>query len=780
MNPLSAAQILTAAGLSVIPIKADGTKAAACAWAAYQTRIADQDELKHLFAGMCGIAVIGGAVSGNLEILDIESDAPQNELVNLIDEHLPGLLATLPQVVTPTGGRHILYRCAEIAGNQKLAMSAASKVLIETRGEGGYVVTVTSPPECHPSGKPYTLANGSILKTPTITVEQREILLACCRSFNRLIREEASPAPHKPYSGAKRPGDDYNERGDALEVLLKHGWQVEGRRNGSAYLRRPGKGHGISASWGVVAPGKLYVFSSNAAPFEFERAVDGFGIFARLECGGNFEEATRKLRAMGYGEQPFARLEPRKPERWNDSVTDIEYPAVPPLQVANDSNVDLIYQTMSPTEDNVALVFQDRFQHELRYCQAWGRWLRWNEAKWEADHTLLAFHYCREISRKINQTKGAAAPAKASFARGVEAFARSSRVFATEASQWDSDYWLLNVPSGTVDLRAGEMRPHLKTDHITKCAAVNPADTPRPVFDRFMRDITLEDGGLVEYLQRALGACLSGAVQDNFLLFWYGDQGQNGKNTLSELLAFIIGDYADFIPTETLMATKTQQHLTFLASLRGLRVAVCSEVAEGAHWNEQRIKSLTGDAKISANYMRQDPFSFERTHKHIVLGNHRPMLRIVDPAIKSRLHIVPFRAHFDEETKDPQMGLKLRAEAPAILRWLIDGHMRWLEDGRILKKCSAVQAETDSYFAAQSTNEQWVEECCREGDGAEGQAKELYASFKNWKETRGEGVPSQTRWSEWASNRYSKRKSHGGMVYSGIEIRPRSVLEFRD
>ena len=456
-----------------------------------------------------------------------------------------------------------------------------------------------------------------------------------------------------------------------------------------------------------------------------------------------------------------------------------EAPLVHRLTPVNDETVELIYQTMNPTEDNVALVFQDRFKDELRYCQQWGRWLRWNESKWEADHTLLAFHYCREIARKVNQTKGASAPSKASFARGVEAFVRSSRVFATESSHWDQNYWLLNVPAGTVDLLTGELRPHVKSDHITKCAAVSPSDATRPVFDRFMRDITLEDGDLIEYLQRALGACLSGAVQDNFLLFWYGDQGQNGKNTLSELLAFIIGDYADFIPTETLMATKHAQHLTFLASLRGLRVAVCSEVSEGSYWNEQRIKSLTGDAKISANYMRQDPFSFDRTHKHIVLGNHRPMLRIVDPAIKSRLHIVPFRAHFDEDTKDPEMGMKLRTEAPAILQWLIDGHSRWLEDGRILKKCSAVQAETESYFAAQSTNEMWVEECCREGDGAEGQAKELYMSFKNWKEARGEGVPSQTRWSEWASNRYTKRKSHGVMVYSGIELKPQSVLDFK-
>jgi hypothetical protein len=60
-------------------------------------------------------------MSGFLEVIDIEAEAPQAELAALIDEHLPGLLPTLPQVRTPTGGRHIYYRCPMIGHSQKLA-----------------------------------------------------------------------------------------------------------------------------------------------------------------------------------------------------------------------------------------------------------------------------------------------------------------------------------------------------------------------------------------------------------------------------------------------------------------------------------------------------------------------------------------------------------------------------------------------------------------------------------------------------------------------------------
>jgi putative DNA primase/helicase len=174
--------------------------------------------------------------------------------------------------------------------------------------------------------------------------------------------------------------------------------------------------------------------------------------------------------------------------------------------------------------------------------------------------------------------------------------------------------------------------------------------------------------------------------------------------------------------------------------------------------------------------MRQDFFEFPRTHKHLVYGNHRPMLRIVDPGMQARLHIVPFKAYFPPDARDPDMRKKLEVEAPQILSWLIAGHERWLEDG-YLKKCSAVQAETDEYFLSQSTNEAWLSECCIEDEERASTAKELYTSYKNWKEGRGEGVMSQTRWGEWIGQRgYTKYMANGRVVYRGIGVKPESVL----
>ena len=263
-------------------------------------------------------------------------------------------------------------------------------------------------------------------------------------------------------------------------------------------------------------------------------------------------------------------------------------------------------------------------------------------------------------------------------------------------------------------------------------------------------------------------------------MFWFGP-GRNGKNTLGDLVGEILGDFAKQVPVQTLMADEHgSRHPTEIANLRGLRLAISSEIGEGEHWNEVRVKELTGDTTLSARLMRQDFFEFRRTHKHLVYGNHRPLLRIVDPAMAARLHIVPFDATFTAElgNLDPQMPQKLRAEAPAILAWLVEGHMKWREDGT-LKRCERVEHSTNEYLESQSTLDQWIDDRCVKlaDDGRSGRgwpkASDLYADFAAWKRDRGEHPLSQTRWGEWVERRF-RRVSADGKRYVGIHLRSRA------
>ena len=304
---LSIAQKCVQHKLSVIPVKADGSKAPDVReWEPYQQRIAKSQELTTWFGNgkKRGIALVLGKVSGNLEAIDFDDPSLIEEWCALVEECAPRPLATLPQIETPSGGLHVLYRCSVIQGNQKLARKKDTdgkiETLIETRGEGGYIITIGSPVECHKSGNPYVLKNGSLSRIPTITPEQREMLLSCARSFNSHFseRDHAEPRRHDKSSGL-RPGDDFNQRGDTRPLLEKHGWQLWRRGRLGEQWKRPDGTHGSAT---VFDDGSIFVFSTNACPFESEQYYSPFSIYTMLEHSGDYEAAAKALAAQGYGD----------------------------------------------------------------------------------------------------------------------------------------------------------------------------------------------------------------------------------------------------------------------------------------------------------------------------------------------------------------------------------------------------------------------------------------------------------------------------------------------
>src|SRR5262249_31663205 len=123
------ALLALASGISVIPIRSDGSKQPALgSWREYQERCASEREIERWFRmKKVGIAFVTGAVSGHLEALDFDDFATFEAWLNLVqqDPVLADLYHSLSWGYlesTPAGGRHLLYRCdAPIEGNQKLA-----------------------------------------------------------------------------------------------------------------------------------------------------------------------------------------------------------------------------------------------------------------------------------------------------------------------------------------------------------------------------------------------------------------------------------------------------------------------------------------------------------------------------------------------------------------------------------------------------------------------------------------------------------------------------------
>ncbi|HEX5270239.1 MAG TPA: bifunctional DNA primase/polymerase [Gemmataceae bacterium] len=321
-----------AAGISVIPVRLDGSKRPLGEWAVYQERLATDDELRQWFGREepYGIGTVCGRVSGHLELIDIDRGSLFPAWCQLVEAQAPGLVGRLCRVDTPRdpAGYHLRYRCldVEVPGNTKLAQEPGPPdpktgkptrvTLIETRGEGGQGLAPGGNPKAHPSGRPYAHGGGPPLTAlPVLTAAEREILLAAARSFDRLTAAGAGAKTSHARDGRLRPGDDYNARGPCWEdILTPHGWEAAHRRGEVTYWRRPGKeGHGWSATTGYCkgqdGSDLLAVFSSNADPFPGPSGASPcschskFGAYALLEHGGDFKAATKALASQGYGEQ---------------------------------------------------------------------------------------------------------------------------------------------------------------------------------------------------------------------------------------------------------------------------------------------------------------------------------------------------------------------------------------------------------------------------------------------------------------------------------------------
>lgn len=312
MNNISkAALAYFDAGLTPISIALDGSKRPIGLWGEWIESPPSRAQVELMFKKPCGIALLCGPTSGGLECIDFDQPGYFADFSDLVKQIAPDLLDKLVQIQTPRGdGFHLYYRTDVTQGNQKLAflvIDGKKQTAVETRGKGGYAIVPKSPPEAHPSKRPYVHIGGPQLEqVQRITAEEREILLDCARSMN-LVAEDA-PGDSKQTAAAPllegeelRPGDDFNRRAEWRPLLERHGWRVIRERGDVTHWQRPGKdGKGISATTGHCGD-KLYVFSSNAAPFESGRTCSKFWAYALLEHGGDFAKAAKQARKDGYG-----------------------------------------------------------------------------------------------------------------------------------------------------------------------------------------------------------------------------------------------------------------------------------------------------------------------------------------------------------------------------------------------------------------------------------------------------------------------------------------------
>lgn len=382
------------------------------------------------------------------------------------------------------------------------------------------------------------------------------------------------------------------------------------------------------------------------------------------------------------------------------------------------------------SEDGVARAFTAMAGDSMRFDHDQNKWFEWTGDRWQPDQTELALNHIREIARELSEPLSEGQKSKlrkASFTSGVERLARTDRTHAITSNRWDVDPWLLGCPGGAVDLKTGAIVRPDPVMGITKHAAVEPSAGPCPTWERFLTEATAGDAGMIEFLRRWCGYCLTGDTREHALIFVYGPGG-NGKSVFLNTVTRILGDYATTAAMDTFTASRNDRHPTDLAMLRGARLVSASETEEGRAWAEARIKQMTGGDPVTARFMRQDFFTFDPQFKLTIVGNHAPALANVDDAARRRFNIVPFTVR--PQNPDPELESKLQKEWPAILRWMVEGCLAWQESG--LAQPESVRAATEEYFGQQDLTRQWLDECATIEPGNTHRFEASVDLFRSW------------------------------------------------
>jgi hypothetical protein len=311
------------AGCCVIPSHENGSKRPFGRWKAYQHERMPWEELLALLqtGNFTGIGVITGAVSGNIELLEIEGPADvamaslgrvkevAEELgcLDLLDRLFPGCSSR-----SAGDGVHSLIHVTDgpALPNTKLATTSDNTVLAETRGEGGFVIVAPTPARNgHQDGSVYAFLPGANpANIPEFTSDERDrlhqmftIALHAPEETSQLPdnARESSRLPHEP--DATTPWGDFAARTSWHDILQPAGWQhVFTAPDGRSHWTRPGKNpaDGISAT--TLDPGPLYVFSTSTV-FPANQGLSKQAAYAHLHHGGDLKSAARALADAGYG-----------------------------------------------------------------------------------------------------------------------------------------------------------------------------------------------------------------------------------------------------------------------------------------------------------------------------------------------------------------------------------------------------------------------------------------------------------------------------------------------
>lgn len=463
------------------------------------------------------------------------------------------------------------------------------------------------------------------------------------------------------------------------------------------------------------------------------------------------------------------------------------------------------------TEKGMSELFLDRNSDDVIYVPEYKSYAYWRNPVWAMDSSLFMQRKVKELTdlyreaQDTCQSRAAKAKqdgderseakwnSKASMYSGLHRksgtrngmanvleIAKSEVVVNLE--KLDSDPMILAVQNGVVDLTAGTFRP--EADKAMNLTMMSPVCFDReaecPQWREFIRQCTLDDQELADYLQKMVGYMLTGLTSEQVLFFLHG-LGANGKSTFINVVQRILGGYQRAIPAASLMVKNggsSGAPNPDIAMLRGKRMVVSSELEEGERLSESLVKSLTGGDTITARHLYGEFFEFTPSFKLVMVGNHRPHIRGSDHGIWRRIRLIPFSNNVPAEQRDPGLESKLLEELPGILNWAIEGCLSWQAGG--LGVPEKVRQETEEYRDSEDIMKRFISDSCTLAPQVGAYQKHLYRTYCQWALENNEWTMSNKQFGNKLKEQGLRtEKKSAGMYWGGITPGSGAVMHWQ-
>lgn len=338
----------------------------------------------------------------------------------------------------------------------------------------------------------------------------------------------------------------------------------------------------------------------------------------------------------------------------------------------------------------------------------------------------------------------------------------------------DSETYSLNTPAGTYDLREGADRvySHKAEDYITKVTSVSPSDEGMELWEDMLDVVFCGDQDLKRYVQQLAGLAAIGGVFNENLIIAHGE-GRNGKSTLFNVIARVLGSYSGSLSADVLTNSCRRNIKPELAELRGKRLVIASELEEGNGLNTAVLKHLCSTDPIYAEPKFRRPFSFIPTHLAVLCTNHLPSISTMDTGTWRRIKVVPFNAviNGDSEVKNYTEYL-LKNAGGAILKWIMDGSKMVIENGYKIEVPEAVKSAVEEYRVTNNDFQEFLDSCCKVGDGYLISSGELYSAYRSYAMEQGSFPKNkQDFYSNLERAGFSKHRTSRGVVVMGLTLK---------